>query len=188
MAENTPTPPQGGDAPAGAQPAEAPSPRLTIVSQYIKDLSFENPRAPASLEPGKSRPEIGIRVDAQAKNLAPERYEVTFQLQVDAKSEGEPVFMVELVYAGLFSLANIPQESLQPVLLIECPRLLFPFARRIVADVTRDGGFPPLMIDPIDFVSLYRRRTEQAKAQSQAAAAQPQAKPQPGANGGEVPV
>jgi preprotein translocase subunit SecB len=87
--------------------------------------------------------------------------------------------MVELTYAGLFSLANVPPDSLQPVLLIECPRLLFPFARRIVADITRDGGFPPLMIDPIDFVTLYRRRQEQQ--------AQPGSQPLPaGANGGET--
>ena len=186
MAENTPTPPAGGAAPAGDQPAEAPSPRLCIVTQYIKDFSFENPHAPGSFEQGRSRPEIAVRVDVRAQNLAPERYEVGLQLHVDAKVDGEPVFMVELAYAGLFSLANIPQDSLQPVLLIECPRLLFPFARRIVADVTRDGGYPPLMIDPIDFVALYRRRVEQhAKAPGEAGAAAPQA-PQP--NGGEVQV
>ncbi len=179
MAENPSTPPA-----PGAQAAGAPAPRLTIVSQYIKDLSFENPRAPSSLEPGKSRPEIGIRVDARAQELGAERYEVTFQLHVEAKSGDDPVFVVELTYGGLFTLANVPQESLQPVLMIECPRLLFPFARRIVADVTRDGGFPPLMIDPIDFVTLYRRRQEQAQAE---AAAEPQAKPQ-ASNGGDVPV
>jgi preprotein translocase subunit SecB len=180
MAENMPPP--GGAAP-GDQPAEAPSPRLTIVTQYIKDFSFENPHAPASFDQGRSRPEISVRVDVRAQNLAPERFEVGLQMHVDAKADGEPVFIVELAYAGLFSLANIPQDSLQPVLLIECPRLLFPFARRIIADVTRDGGYPPLMIDPIDFVALYRRRLEQAKAQGEAA---PQAKP--GANGGEVQV
>ncbi|MGH6918785.1 MAG: protein-export chaperone SecB [Geminicoccaceae bacterium] len=175
MAENAPTPPPGGAQPADAPQAGAPAPRLTILSQYIKDLSFENPRAPGSLEPGKSRPEIQIRVDTRAQELGAERYEVTFQLHCEAKSGADPVFVVELTYAGLFSLSNVPQESLQPVLLIECPRLLFPFARRIVADVTRDGGFPPLMIDPIDFVTLYRRRAEQA---------QPGAQPQPaGANG-----
>jgi preprotein translocase subunit SecB len=182
MAESTSTPPPGGAPQPGAQ-AEVPSPRLTIVSQYIKDLSFENPRAPASLEAGRGRPEIGIRVDVRAQDLGTERFEVVFQLHVEAKSGEDPVFMVELTYAGLFSLSNIPPESLQPVLMIECPRLLFPFARRMVADVTRDGGFPPLMIDPIDFVTLYRRRQEQAQA-----SAQPQARPQGGPNGGEMPV
>jgi preprotein translocase subunit SecB len=174
MAENPPTPP-GGAQPDASQ-AGAPAPRLSILSQYIKDLSFENPRAPGSLEPGRSRPEIQIRVDARAQELGAERYEVTFQLHCEAKSGADPVFVVELTYAGLFSLSNVPPDSMQPVLLIECPRLLFPFARRIVADVTRDGGFPPLMIDPIDFVALYRRRQEQAQGGSQ---------PQPaGANGG----
>jgi preprotein translocase subunit SecB len=162
MADSSPTPPAGG-APQDSQQA----PRLMIQSQYIKDLSFENPRAPTSLEPSQSRPEITVRVDARAQNLGPERYEVTLQLHIDAKIGADPVFMVELIYGGLFSLANIPQESLQPLLMIECPRLLFPFARRIVADATRDGGFPPLMIDPIDFVSLYRRRQEQAQARPQ---------------------
>jgi preprotein translocase subunit SecB len=173
MAESSPTPP-AGDAQQDSQQA----PRLMIQSQYIKDLSFENPRAPTSLEPGQSRPEITVRVDARAQNLGPERYEVTLQLHVEAKSGADPAFVVELTYGGLFSLVNIPQESLQPLLLIECPRLLFPFARRIVADATRDGGFPPLMIDPIDFVALYRRRQEQAQARPQAQPASP--------NGGEA--
>jgi preprotein translocase subunit SecB len=178
MAENATTPPAGGpDVPqAGAQ-----APRLAILSQYIKDLSFENPRAPGSLESGRSRPEIQVRVDARAQDLGGERYEVIFQLHCEAKSSDGAVFMVELTYAGLFSLSNVPQDSLQPVLLIECPRLLFPFARRIVADVTRDGGFPPLMIDPIDFVTLYRRRQEQQ--------AQAGAQPQPGRpDGGDTIV
>jgi preprotein translocase subunit SecB len=178
MAENATPPPADGARPDAPQ-AGAQLPRLTILSQYIKDLSFENPRAPTSLEPGNSRPEIQVRVDTRAQELGSERYEVTFQLHCEAKSGNDPVFMVELTYAGLFSLSNVPQESLQPVLLIECPRLLFPFARRIVADATRDGGFPPLMIDPIDFVTLYRRRQEQ---QAQAGA-QPQP---PGSNGGST--
>jgi preprotein translocase subunit SecB len=175
MAESSPTPPAGG-----AQQDSQQAPRLMIQSQYIKDLSFENPRAPTSLEPGQGRPEITVRVDARAQNLGPDRYEVTLQLHVDAKTGADPVFVVELTYGGLFALANIPPDSLQPLLMIECPRLLFPFARRIVADATRDGGFPPLMIDPIDFVALYRRRQEQAQARTQSQPA--------GANGGETAV
>ena len=139
-----------------------------MVSQYVKDLSFENPRAPRSLQPGETRPEIQIRVDVRAQQLEPERYEVSLQLHAEAKSGAETAFMVELTYAGLFGVLNIPQESLQPLLLIECPRLLFPFARRVVADATRDGGFPPLLIDPIDFATLYRRRQQQAQAPRQA--------------------
>lgn len=150
--------------PAGGAPAEpASTPRLTVVSQYVKDLSFENPRAPRSLQPGETRPEIQIRVDVRAQQLDAERYEVSLQLHAEARSGEETAFMVELTYAGLFGLLNIPQENLQPLLLIECPRLLFPFARRVVADATRDGGFPPLLIDPIDFATLYRRRQQQAQ-------------------------
>ena len=120
MAESPQTPP--GGAPAD----QANPPRLTVVSQYVKDLSFENPRAPRSLQPGEARPEIQIRVDVRAQQLEAERYEVSLQLHAEAKSGEETAFMVELTYAGLFGLLNIPQESLQPLLLIECPRLLVP--------------------------------------------------------------
>ncbi|HEX5794342.1 MAG TPA: protein-export chaperone SecB [Geminicoccaceae bacterium] len=161
MAETAQTP-QGGAASA------ANPPRLMIQTQYVKDLSFENPRAPASLDPGQGRPEIQVQVDVRATALGSERYEVVLQLHVDAKAGGETGFVMELVYGGLFGLVSIPPDSLQALLLIECPRLLFPFARRIIADTTRDGGFPPLMLDPIDFVSLYRRRQQQAEAQAQA--------------------
>ncbi len=142
-------------------------PRLLIQTQYVKDLSFENPRAPAILE-SQQRPEIQIRVDVRAEPLATDRYEVTLELHVDARTGDETTFVVELAYGGVFALFNIPQENLQPLLLVECPRLLFPFARRIVADTTRDGGFPPLMIDPIDFVTVYRARLQQQAAQAQA--------------------
>jgi preprotein translocase subunit SecB len=163
MAESPQTPSPG--APADQTAADqTDAPRLTIQSQYVKDLSFENPRAPQSLQPGQTRPEIQVRVDVRAQPLSPERYEVSLQLHIDAKAGSETAFMVELTYAGAFGLVNIPQDSLQPLLLIECPRLLFPFARRIVADATRDGGFPPLLIDPIDFMVLYRRRQQQAQA------------------------
>jgi preprotein translocase subunit SecB len=166
MADNSATPATGG------QPAEqAEPPRLMIQTQYIKDLSFENPRAPLALDQGQQRPEIAVRVDVRAQPLQETRFEVAIQLNIDAKVGDDTVFILELSYAGVFQLLNIPKDSLQPLLLVECPRLLFPFARRIVADATRDGGFPPLMIDPIDFVALYRRRQEQAQAAAQAAAA-----------------
>lgn len=158
MAETPKIPPSGAN-----PPEQAESPRLMIQTQFIKDLSFENPRAPLSLEQSQQRPEIAVRVDVRAEPMKDNRFEVVVQLNVDAKAGGEPVFVLELTYAGVFQLLNIPQDSLQPLLLVECPRLLFPFARRIVADATRDGGFPPLMIDPIDFVALYRRRQEQAQ-------------------------
>jgi preprotein translocase subunit SecB len=168
MAENPQTP--SGDAPGDqtaadqTAPDQANAPRLTIQSQYVKDLSFENPRAPQSLQPGQARPEIQIRVDVRAQQLGAERYEVILQLHVEAKAGGDNAFMVELTYGGMFGLLNSPPDSLQPLLLIECPRLLFPFARRIVADATRDGGFPPLLIDPIDFVALFRRQQQAQSA------------------------
>lgn len=167
MADHPQTPPGGAPTPPGdTTDQQAAQPRLTIQSQYIKDLSFENPRAPATLEPGQGRPEIAVRVDVRTQPLSAERYEVVLDLNLEAKSAGEAAFMLELTYGGVFALLNIPRESLQPILLVECPRLLFPFARRIVADVTRDGGFPPLMIDPIDFVAVYRRRQQQSQAQT----------------------
>ncbi len=163
MAESPQTP--QGD--AGGQQANPP--RLMIQTQYIKDLSFENPRSPRTVEGGQVRPEITVRIDVRTRPLENDRHEVALNLNVEAKAEQETAFVLELSYAGVFALMNIPQESLQPVLLVEAPRLLFPFARRIVADVTRDGGYPPLMIDPIDFMALYRRRQQQQQQQAEAA-------------------
>lgn len=158
MTDNAAKPNGGDEQGAAAQQG----PRLSILTQYIKDLSFENPRAPYGLQAGQPRPEIEIQVDVRASQLGEGQYEVIVELNVDAKAGENAVFLIELAYGGIFTLANIPEDSLQPLLLIECPRLLFPFARRVVADCTRDGGFPPLMIDPIDFVTLYRRRLQQA--------------------------
>ncbi len=168
MAENE-TPAAGAARPDGADP-QAQAPRLSIVAQYVKDLSFENPRAPAGIQ-GNERPEIQIKVDSRGRQLEAERFEVELVINVEAKSGGEPLFVCELTYGGVFMIANVPQDAVQPVLMIECPRLLFPFARRVIADATRDGGFPPLMIDPIDFVALYRRRVAEAQAQAQAGGA-----------------
>jgi preprotein translocase subunit SecB len=148
---------------------QGPAPRVQIVGQYVKDLSFENPGAPLSLT---SRPQIELGVDLQARQLDPERYEVELKLRVTAKTEDKTAFMLELVYGGLFLIQNAPQELLQPILLIEGPHILFPFARRIVADVIRDGGMPPLMIEPIDFANLYRNKTGQNPGQPGAPAPQ----------------
>ncbi|HEY4344036.1 MAG TPA: protein-export chaperone SecB [Parvibaculum sp.] len=145
--------------------AEETIPQLRVLTQYVKDLSFENPNAPRMLGPLNDQPQIGVRVDVNVQRLADVDFEVTLSISIDAKSKDDVMFLVELQYCGLFRLTNIPADSLEPMLLIECPRQIFPFARRIVADVTRDGGFPPLMIDPIDFVGLYQqRRAEGAPA------------------------
>jgi preprotein translocase subunit SecB len=137
---------------------DADAPRVQVVGQYIKDLSFENPGAPNALS---VRPQIELNVDLQARQVEREHFEVELKLRVSAKSEEKPLFLLELVYAGLFHLHNIPDEIRQQVLLIEAPHIMFPFARRIVADVVRDGGMPPLMIEPIDFAALYRAKAGQ---------------------------
>ena len=130
---------------------------ITINAQYVKDLSFENPNAPASLLPSNEQPQLDVNIDVQTRTGPEDSYEVTLHVKADAKIGGKQAFVAELAYAGVATLKNIPAEALQPVLLIEIPRLLFPFARNILADVTRDGGFAPLLLNPIDFADLYRR-------------------------------
>ena len=144
--------------------------QLSVLTQYVRDLSFENPNAPGSLtqENAGGNPNIDVNVDIQARRGADDRYEVILKTRIDARNQdGKAMFLCELDYAGLFVITGVPQESLEPVLLIECPRLLFPFARRVIGDVTRDGGFPPLNMDPIDFAGLYRARVAQAQAQQE---------------------
>jgi preprotein translocase subunit SecB len=145
-------------------------PRVQVVGQYIKDLSFENPSAPANLT---GRPQIELGVDLQARQLERDHYEVELKLRVSATNENKPTFLLELVYAGLFHLQNIPDEVRNQVLLIDGPQILFPFARRIVSDVVRDGGMPPLMIEPIDFAALFRAKA--LEMQQMRAGAQPDA-------------
>lgn len=161
-----------GAAGNGATETEA-APQLRLLVQYVKDLSFENPHAPDTLAGAAQAPKINIGVDVQAKRRSDEDFEVDLKLSATANQEDDQVvFIAELVYGGVFKLLNIPDNQLQPVVLIECPRLLFPFARRILADATRDGGFPPLLVDPIDFAALFRQQVEaqQAKAAGQAEA------------------
>lgn len=138
------------------------NPEFRILTQYVSDLSFENPNAPQSLGSLSEQPQIDVRVDVGVKGLTDTDFEVKLTVGIDAKVKEGVLFLVELQYNGMFRLVNIPTDSVEPMLLIECPRQLFPFARRIIADVTRDGGFPPLMIDPIDFVSLYQQRQTSA--------------------------
>lgn len=146
----------------GAKGASGGAPALNSLAQYLKDLSFENPNAPRSLGPQEKAPNISIQVNVNAKQLAETDFEVS--LMVDATAgEGEGLlFKLDLEYGGVFRLLNIPQDQIHPIVMIECPRLLFPFVRQIVADATRDGGFPPLFIDPIDFVALYQQKAAEA--------------------------
>src|SRR5690606_28565218 len=127
------------------------SPSLNILAQYTKDLSFENPGAPRSLQTRDKAPAININVNVNTNPLSETDFDVVLSLNVEAKEGDKIVFAAELIYGGVFRITGFPQEHMLPVLFIECPRLIFPFARQIIADVTRNGGFPPLMIDPIDF-------------------------------------
>ena len=141
----------------GAPPEVAP-PQLNVLAQYTKDLSFENPNAPSSLAPQAQQPAINIQINVSANNIAENEYEVTLSVEGKAENAGKVMFSFELAYAGVFRIVNVPQENIHAIIMIECPRLLFPFAREIVGNAVRNGGFPPLMIDPVDFVSLYRQK------------------------------
>jgi preprotein translocase subunit SecB len=147
-------------------------PQLNVLAQYIKDLSFENPSAPRSLQPQQQAPAINIQINVNAKPLSDTDYEVELKLEGKADSQGTVLFSFDLLFAGVFRLQNVPQENIHPLIMIECPRLLFPFAREIIATAVRNGGFPPLLIDPVDFVSLYRQKVGELQAkQPQAPAA-----------------
>jgi preprotein translocase subunit SecB len=146
---------------------EGTQPTVRVLAQYVKDLSFENPRAPMSLQKKENTPAINIGVNVGARALAQDDYEVTLSLDAKAGEGDDMNFQVELHYAGVIRVQNMKQEHVQPFLLIEGPRLLFPFARQIMAEAVRNGGFPPLMIDPIDFVALYRRNLQKAQQQQQ---------------------
>ena len=159
MADNTAT--------NGAQDNSLPA--LNALAQYCKDFSFENPNAPRSLQQQSEGPQINLQVNVNAKQLAEADFEVELTLEGSAKVGGtETLFAFELTYSGIFRVQNVPTDQIHPVVMIECPRLLFPFARQIVADAVRNGGFPPLSIDPIDFVALYRQRASELQTENQA--------------------
>lgn len=151
----------------GSPPNEAPLPQLNVMVQYTKDLSFENPNAPRSLGPQQQQPAINIQINVGANAVAEQDYEVTLSIEGKAEIDNTVLFNFELAYAGVFRIQNVPQENLHPVVMIECPRLLFPFAREIIATAVRDGGFPPLLLDPVDFVGLYRQNLANQAGQQQ---------------------
>jgi preprotein translocase subunit SecB len=142
----------------GQQGVAAGQPGLSVIAQYVKDLSFENPGAPGTLRPRGNQPNIAVSVGVQPRPVGENDVEVELRLEARATDGETTLFAVELVYAGVFRLINPTQETVNPMMLIECPRLLFPFARKIISDASQDGGFPPLLLDPIDFVALYRQR------------------------------
>ena len=140
-------------------------PGIRVLSQFIRDLSFENPRAPDVMRGGAVQPQIDMGVEMNARGREDGFFEVDLKLSARASREDGPMFMVELLYGGLFAIEGVPTEDMEPVLLVECPRFLFPFARRVIADVTSDGGFPPFLLDPIDFAGVYAARKAQALAE-----------------------
>lgn len=148
----------------GPQAAEAP-PQLNVLAQYVKDFSFENPNAPRSLQPSNQQPQINIQINVNASPLQQSDFEIDLKIEGKAELGDSLLFAFDLSYGGVFRIQNVPQESIHPVLMIECPRLLFPFAREIIASAVRNGGFPPLYIDPVDFVSLYRQKMAEQQQQ-----------------------
>jgi len=165
MSETTPAP----------QPAAPPPQPLVVNIQYVKDLSFEVPGAPQVFSQIRSQPQVSINLDVQARRvqegqavfevaimIRAEAHDSTPQTNGQAASPPPTVFVAELTYAGVFTLNGLPDNAIEPVLLVECPRILFPFARNILSDVTRDGGFPPVLLQPIDFVALWQSRRNQA--------------------------
>ncbi len=159
----------------GQEGAAVAQPGISVITQYVKDLSFENPGAPASLRPRGASPSISLSVGVQPRPVADNDIEVELRLEARAVDGETTLFAIELVYAGVFRLVNVTQETVNPIMLIECPRLLFPFARQVIATASRDGGFPPLLLDPIDFVALYRQRMTNPGAGGPAAEAPPTA-------------
>jgi len=141
-------------------------PQVNVIGQYIKDLSFESPDPTRFLRGPGNNPNLQLNFNVQVNNLQDGVFEVGLALEGEAKSDEGVLYNIELLYAGAFVLKNLPQEAVQPVLFIEAPALLFPFVRRLVADLTREGGFPPLLLDPIDFAGLYRRRAAEGQQPS----------------------
>jgi preprotein translocase subunit SecB len=154
MAENNGTNgvPNSGD--------NSTQPQVSIVGQYIKDLSFESPDTERFFRGPGTNPNLQLNFNVNVSKLNNGAFEVVLSLEGEAKSDEGVLYKIELIYAGAFMLRNVPEQALQPFLFIEAPALLFPFARRLVADLTREGGFPPLLLDPIDFAGLFRRRIE----------------------------
>jgi preprotein translocase subunit SecB len=164
-ARMTDLPPPPADPMGGADPNAAGAPGVRVLAQYIRDLSFENPLAPDSLRANAAQPQIELGVELNAKGRPDGYFDVELKLTARAMRDNDAVFHVELVYGGLFQVVGVPEQDLEPVLMIECPRFLFPFARRIIADLTGEGGFPPFMLEPLDFAGIYASRRAAAQGQ-----------------------
>jgi preprotein translocase subunit SecB len=165
----SPTNGNGGQTPAAPPPPQGQpqaQAQFRVVAQYSKDFSFENPNAPQSLMQQQAQPTMNIQVNVAPKQLSNTDFEVELKLDGKAEANNQVLFAFELIYAGIFHLQGIPPESVGPLLMIECPRLLFPFAREIFASAVISGGYPPLLLDPIDFVALYQQRAAQGQPQA----------------------
>ncbi|MXU64721.1 protein-export chaperone SecB [Oceanomicrobium pacificus] len=149
-----------------AQPAQQTPPRMKVLTQYVRDMSFENVAIQKGLKV-ENNPEISVQVSLDARKLADDQFEVINRVKIESKAGDATVFILELDYAGRFEVQNVPEDQLHPFLLIECPRMIFPYIRRIVSDVTRDGGYPPLNLDSIDYLALYRQELLRRQAQLQ---------------------
>jgi preprotein translocase subunit SecB len=160
MTDTAGTDENGAGAPAGPE-SSASEPGLRILAQFIRDLSFENPRAPDSLRSTGEQSQIDLGVEMNARTRADNLYEVDLKLTATAQTSEGPVFQLELLYGGIFQIQGVAEADMEPMLLIECPRFLFPFARRVIADMTAEGGFPPFLLDPIDFRAVYLARRSQ---------------------------
>jgi preprotein translocase subunit SecB len=150
--------------------AEPVAPSMRVVAQYLKDHSFENPRAPMSFRDSGGAPGVDVNVDVNARGIGPNQYEVELAVSTRARRGEEVIFMVETTYAGVFEITNVPDDQIEPLLLVECPRLLFPFARQIVAETTSAGNFPAIMLDPIDFYMIYQRNLAARGGEAEASA------------------
>jgi preprotein translocase subunit SecB len=139
-------------------------PQVGVIAQYVKDFSFENPNAPAVYQ-WQTQPQTDVQFNIGSSAVGQDLYEVVLKIDIVAKADEGTAFQLELLYAGLFALTNVPMEQLQPFLLAEAPRLLFPFARKLIADATVEGGFPPLRLDPIDFAGLYMQGAAHRQAE-----------------------
>jgi preprotein translocase subunit SecB len=158
MADQQPTNEGNGSGAPGGEP------QVAVIAQYIKDLSVENPSAPQVFQ-WQVQPNVDVQFNINVEKLGDDVHEIVLKMEVSARSENGVHFVVDLSYGGLFGLRNIPEEALPPFLLIEAPRLIFPFARQIVSDAVANTGFPPLMLDPIDFAGAYLAQVEAAQAQ-----------------------
>ena len=168
MAEEEKTPTNGAADPA----AQAPQVKQRIMAQFVRDMSFENVMAQKGVD-GEVKPEIKIEVNLDARKRGTDnQFEVIIKLKVTSTNSGtdKTLFLLELDYSGVFEIEGVPEQQMHPYLMIECPRMLFPYIRRIVSDVTRDGGFPPLNLEQIDFVAIYRQQLAMRAAQQQAEA------------------